>query len=351
MEERFDIVELRAIKTDDGFIYDSPILTRTGIFPYRRTDGSIRLEYRPPEEVFHADALASIKGKPITDGHMSVTAATAKGIVCGAVLSGGKQDGDNVRADIVIHDTSPIDRGAKEISLGYMVKLDQTPGEINGQRYDAIQRDIRVNHMALVKRGRAGNARLNLDAADAADDEEDDIMSTVKVRLDTGLSYDAAPEVANELEVIRAKLADASKRADTEAARADSEKARADAADAKVIQARKDGETEARALLSLQAEVKGLGATVTQTMTPKELRVAAIKAVRGDAFSVDGKSDEYIAVAYDMAVADRATRTDAIAQQRADVTGSTSRGDSKAGPALSASQARQRMISAQRGEH
>jgi hypothetical protein len=353
MPERFDVVTLAVTKTPEGFIHDSPILTRTGVFPYRRADGSIQMELRPADEVFHADSLASLMGKPITDGHAVVTSQTARGIVCGAVLSKGRQDGENVRADVVIHDTSPVDRGNKEISLGYTLDLDPTPGDFNGTHYDAIQRNIRVNHMALVKRGRAGNSRLNLDAADAAGEEEETTMTTVKVRLDTGLSYDAAPEVANELEAIRVKLAEATKRGDTEAARADSEKARADAADAKVVQARKDGEAEAMTMLALQAEVKGLGVTVTPAMTPKDLRVAGIKAVRGDSFPVDGKTDEYIAVAYDMAIADKATRTQAVAGQRADMSGSGGgsgsqgeRQDSKDGPATSSAQARERMIAA-----
>lgn len=350
MPERFDVVPLQITKTAEGFIHDSPVLTRTGIFPYRQSDGTLRMELRPADEVFHADALASLMGKPITDGHAVVTSATARGIVCGAVLSKGRQEGENVRADVVIHDTSPIDRGNKEISLGYTLDIDETPGDFNGQHYDAIQRNIRVNHMALVKRGRAGNARLNLDAADAAGEEEETTMGTVKVRLDTGLSYDAAPEVANELEAVRGKLAEAVKRGDTEQARADSEKSRADKAEGAVVQARKDGETEALALLSLQAAAKGLGVTVTPVMTPKDLRIASIKAVRGDGFPLDGKSDEYITVAYDMAIADRTKRTEAVAGQRADMIGGpaditgTDHQDGKDAPATSSAQARQRMI-------
>ena len=37
----------------------------------------------------------------------------------------------------------------KEISLGYKCRLEQTSGTINGESYDAIQRDIVVNHIAM----------------------------------------------------------------------------------------------------------------------------------------------------------------------------------------------------------
>ena len=61
------------------------------------------------------------------------------------------------------------DCGLKELSLGYNLTLEETPGVWNGQEYDAIQRDIRINHLALVREARAGDqARLNIDGRDPA---------------------------------------------------------------------------------------------------------------------------------------------------------------------------------------
>ena len=46
--------------------------------------------------------------------------------------------------------------------------LEFTPGEYNGQKYDAIQKNITNNHIAIVWKGRAGkNASLRLDENDA----------------------------------------------------------------------------------------------------------------------------------------------------------------------------------------
>jgi hypothetical protein len=46
----------------------------------------------------------------------------------------------------------------KEISLGYTCQLDPTPGIFKGQAYDAVQKNIEINHVALGPKGwgRAG---------------------------------------------------------------------------------------------------------------------------------------------------------------------------------------------------
>ncbi|WP_066733557.1 DUF2213 domain-containing protein [Cupriavidus sp. D384] len=349
MEMRFDTTPLKATSTAEGFLLDSPILTRVGVFPYRQTDGTTRYELRPPEEVFHPETLASLKAKPITDGHPGlVNARNAKHHTVGVVLSEGRQDGDDTRGDIVVHDTAPIAAGKKELSTGYTLELDETPGEWNGRRYDAVQRRIRYNHLALVRAGRAGNARLNLDAADAdLIDEEESTMTTVKVRLDSGLSYDAAPEVAQELEKLRGQVGEQMKRADAAEARADSEKARADEATGKVEQARKDGQAAAASRLKLEADAKASGVEVKQDMADKDIRVAVIRAVRGDGFDVAGKSDAYVEVAYDLARQEAVARTDSIGQQRLDMReqpreNGADKGNDRGG--ASAAAARARMI-------
>jgi hypothetical protein len=346
--QRFDRMPLRATRTAEGFVQDTAVLTRTGIFEYRQPNGSIRREYRPPEEVFHADSLASYKGKPITIGHPGlVTSKNAKLHTCGACLGEGRADGNDVLGDLMIYDTSAIDAGAKELSNGYTLDLDETPGEINGERYDAVQRNIRVNHIALVPRGRAGNARLNLDAADADTTEEDTTMTMVKVRLDSGISYDAAPEVEQAFKQATADLITA--RTD-----ADKERARADAAEAKLKDAEKDAEkirqdaaTAAKARLKLEDTATKVGAEFKQDATDTEIRTAVIKKVRGDSFDLEGKSDGYIEAAFDLAVADKGQRQDAVAHQRHEITPPAS---GKPEVRQDARSARERMIARASGE-
>lgn len=63
--QRYDTVTFIAKKMAEGFVLDSPIVGRTGILVYQNVDGTERREYRPPEEAFRADSLASLIGKLI----------------------------------------------------------------------------------------------------------------------------------------------------------------------------------------------------------------------------------------------------------------------------------------------
>ncbi|EHK65291.1 DUF2213 domain-containing protein [Achromobacter arsenitoxydans] len=321
---RYDRAPLKATRTDEGYLVDTPVLTRTGVFEYRDGGGRTRREYRPPDEVFNADSMASLRGKPVTDGHPGkVTAKNVRQHIVGTALSGGRQDGDDMVGDIHIFDTAPVDAGNKELSLGYELELDETPGvSPNGERYDAVQRNIRYNHLAVVKRGRAGNARLNLDAADAVTKtEEENDMSMVKIRLDSGLSYDAAPEVEQELNRLRTELKATTAKVDTEAARADSEKARADAAEAGIAKAREDAQGAALARVKLEATAAQHKVEFKAGTADRVLREGVIKAIRGDSFDMAGKSDGYVEAAFDLAVNDAQARQDAVANQRRELGG------------------------------
>lgn len=162
---------------------DHPILTRVGIFEYRRPDGSIRRELRLPEEVFAQESLASYKGKPVILTHEAgmIDSDNVQQEQIGTILSEGTQDGDNVRAQIIIHDARKLDYGLRELSLGYSLDLEEVPGEWQGQPYDAIQRNIRVNHLALVEKARAGDsARLNIDGEDTQEEKGGNTMSKRK---------------------------------------------------------------------------------------------------------------------------------------------------------------------------
>lgn len=166
-ELRFDSIPVdETYFTSEGYLIDHPIVTSTGIFEYKNKDGSIRRELRLPEEVFDPASLESYEGKPVIVTHAAgyVSKENVEQEYIGTVLSKGYQDGEHVRAKIIIHNTGSLDCGLRELSLGYKTETDETPGEWQGQPYDAIQRNIRINHLALVANARAGDsARLNLD--------------------------------------------------------------------------------------------------------------------------------------------------------------------------------------------
>jgi len=344
---RYDTIPLKATLTADGYLVDAQaVVARTGIQVYRNADGTTRRELRLPDEVFHPDALASFAGKPLTDDHPSepVTARNFKKYAAGVVTGAAYADGDSVRAPIIIHDGDTVDKalkgGKRELSVGYSVKLDETPGEWNGQPYDAIQREIRVNHLSLVRHGRAGNARLNLDSGDAVSDftskEQQDMDKTmIQVKLDTGLTYDAAPEVAMELDRLRGdngkhvqQVAGLQTKLDTAQAEIDALKAQV----ASIPQLKTDALATAREEVKARAELDKVAAEFkvdASGKTDRELKELVIKTVRTDA-DLAGKSDDYINASFDLAVsmkADAAMAAQRLAGKRDDDAGSKDAGN------------------------
>jgi hypothetical protein len=314
---RFDVGELRASVNEDGYLEDTPVVGRVGIQIYRNQDGSVRRELRPPEEVFNADSLATFKGKPITLGHPgAVNAKNAKKHQVGTMMDIAQQHGDNLKVPIIIHADEAISRAttgkAKQLSLGYRLDLDETPGEWNGQPYDAVQRNIRINHLALVSKARAGDvATLNLDGDEeiTLDDDDNQPKGTTmqKIRLDSGLEYEAAAEVVVAFQALKQDAADKQTKLDEAATTistitAERDTLKADAAefDNKLKQAREDAEKtiKARAELEAKAEKHGIKCDGLDDNAVKKAVVAKLK----PAMKLDGKDETYVNVAFDMAI-------------------------------------------------
>lgn len=211
---RLDSVPLsKAHYTEEGYLVDRPILTSTGIFEYTNPDGSIRRELRLPEEVFKPESLKSYRGKPIVITHDAglITKDNVHENSVGTILSEGYRSGNDVRAEIVIHDTDAMkDAGLKELSLGYNLDLDETPGVWNGQPYDAIQRNIIINHLALVLEARAGDqARLNIDSRDRKQKGDNTMSMKTKKRgrADGAMSPEELNKAIQEYKARRAQRA------------------------------------------------------------------------------------------------------------------------------------------------
>lgn len=310
---RYDFAQFTATKTDEGFLIDSPIIGRVGIQEYVNIDGSIRKELRLPDEVFNVESMNSAKGKPISLDHKEkiVTSKNANRVTIGTVLSASKQDGDNLRTDIVIHSPDAIGT-RRELSLGYTCTLDETSGEHPTYgHYDAIQRDIRINHLSVVSRGRAGVARLNMDSNEVLDDvfikpKEQEPM-TVKIKLDTGIEYEAAPEVAAELTKLRADALDSAKKLEaipvikTELqVKIDELQAKVDGIEDAVNKAKEVGRVDALTRLNLESKATALKVDC-KDKTDREIKECVIKSLRKDA-DLTGKTDVYVDAAFDMAI-------------------------------------------------
>jgi hypothetical protein len=192
---RLDVSEIgKPTRTPQGFLRVPATPTRAGIFIYRRADGTTRRELRPEAEVFNADSLSSLSGAPLTDLHPRemVSPKNVRTLAIGHVGDSVRRDGQRVAAEITVEDDAAISaverRDRVELSCGYACELDETPGTHEGQRYDAVQRKIRYNHVALLPRGagRGGpELALRLDARDAVGvmREGDQSMDLVTIKV------------------------------------------------------------------------------------------------------------------------------------------------------------------------
>lgn len=351
---RYDRHEIKAQFNEDGHLYDTPVITRTGVFAYRNPDGSTRRELRLPEEVFKQDSLETLRGIPITLGHVGKAGSSNTHGNIGAVLSAGKQDGDNLIADIVIHKSNVINQDNQELSCGYECDLEEKSGVWNGQAYDVIQRNIRHNHLAIVKKGRAGVARLNLDAADEDFDPitqeinnpKPKEINMTKIRLDNGIEYDAEPEVAAELNKIRVENADLIKAKDTAEAERDVAKANLKELQDKQAQIQTEAIAEAKARLELENQAKAAGVEVKQDSSDREIKIAVISKIRQD-MNFDGKSDDYVQGFYDDACVQLSKSERNAQSQRNQITQNRQDGQDSSNPnsgRISAAEAREKML-------
>jgi uncharacterized protein len=164
-------------ETPDGYLRVPATFARIGLQRYRRADGTEAVEYRPEEEVSKQDALLSLANLPVTLEHPPelLTPDTVREYQRGHTGSHVEYRTPFATGFVTITDREAIDtvkRGdAREVSVGYRVKFDATPGVTpDGQRYDGVQRAISGNHVAIVRKGRAGpEVRLHMDSAYAID--------------------------------------------------------------------------------------------------------------------------------------------------------------------------------------
>lgn len=170
-------------KRADGSTLYHGAVTRSGVFEYELEDGSKRLEYRPPEEVSNPESLETLHLAPVV-----AREHTPKGEARKRDVGTVGQDvewvpaKEEVQASFVVRPddvNQAIADGMQELSCGYDVDLEETPGVTpHGERYDAIQRGmpradgkrgpIVYEHLAIVPSGRAGpSVRLRADSATA----------------------------------------------------------------------------------------------------------------------------------------------------------------------------------------
>lgn len=227
--------------TDEGFLRVPGHVARTGIQEYLaselkltdRNPNDIVRVYRPKDEVFNTDSLLSYDGVDITLEHPNglVTADNFRDATVGVVRGKGRQYGEFVECDLIIKDKDAIQSvqsGKCELSAGYTSVYDAKPGVTpDGEHYDFIQRDIKINHVAIVGCARAGrNARI-------LDHKPEGTRMPVMITTDSGRSIDVADP--NNAQVVADAFDRATAAKDAADARADNVQAQLDAANEKIV--------------------------------------------------------------------------------------------------------------------
>lgn len=204
MALRFDRSDFpKAEVTPQGYLRAHAYATRTGVFPYRMADGSIKKEYRSAAEVFKPESMKTLAGIAMTNLHPKEALLNPENTKKHMIGFTGDNvevcDGKFLSTTVTVTDKDGIDAiksGQQELSCGYSCDLVPEPGiSPDGEPYDFVQRNIVYNHLASVPKGRMGaDSRIHLDADDGemVNSKENSQMPKLKIG---DKEYDASPEL------------------------------------------------------------------------------------------------------------------------------------------------------------
>lgn len=303
-------------RTPEGYLCVKGIAARTGVYQYVSTEldlpGPARIVnvYRPPEEVFSPESMASYIDKDVTNDHPSdlVNSTTFREVSVGHVR-GVERDGDNLVVDMIIKDQSAIDdieSGKAELSPGYTAEYVEQQGQApDGTPYELVQRDIKINHNAVVDAARAGKVARIFDHKPKGIPP----MATRKVFLDSKksrsviLDEETATVVEDAVSGLMKTLDEANERADkAEAAKDEAEekaeeakKSTSDAAIGERVKLTLDTIASASKIVK-NFDAKGL-------VSPLEIKRAALVQLKPTRDWAN-KSEAYITAAFDSAEED-----------------------------------------------
>lgn len=338
--QRYDSVPIRDYHFDDqtGFLYVYRVpIAGAMVQKYVKSDGSEEMEAKLPEEILSDSTVSSANSKPVTDGHHGlVTKDNSHDLMKGFTASNGHVEGNMLYNDITITDPnliSQIKNGSKrELSIGFETQMDPTSGTYNGAKYDAVQRNIRINHVAVVPKGRAGHeVRLIGDSAEAVEQVEpseekgnqmetrvvradgqnitvaaDDVEKITKLDADNSAKAKQIADLDAQIKKLQAEKAQLQGDADASAKKADEAQAKADSleADNKKLQEefdkyKADGVDKKLELIDKVKSFVG-DEYDYHGKSDRDMKIDAVKAIKGDSVDFTDKSDTYVQAAFDM---------------------------------------------------
>jgi hypothetical protein len=319
-------------RTTDGYLIAEAKSVRTGIQLYSgdevgKPDMQVVRVYRPADQVFADASLQSFTHAPVTMNHPdeAVTSGNWKELAVGEVSTAAKKDGEWVHLPLILKDAaaiSSVESGKRELSAGYTCELVWGDGVTSdGQEFNATQTNIKINHLAIVDRARAGSqARIGDGASWGAspftsdhNPKKETIMTLKTVTVD-GIPVEVTDQGATVITTLQKRLEDAAAKMstadaahlaaiaakDTDLAKKDAE---IDSLKAKVLSdADIDKRVQDRA--DLIAVASAIAKDVkTAGMSDAAIRKAVVTAKLGDA-AIAGKAEAYIDARFDILAED-----------------------------------------------
>lgn len=338
MLTRYDTAPIDKVTQDaqTGFVHitDVPIAT-VGVFPYLKADNSIEMEAKLPTELLSDSTVASADSKPVTNDHPKelVNQQNASKYMKGFTADNAHVDNDTLKVDMTITDAdliSEINKGKQELSIGFETEIIPEKGEYKGVAYDSVQKNIQINHVAVVEHGRAGHSvRLIGDSAEMVQqdnvDKKGKQMDTTKVRLDgadvTVATGDAdkiikldeensekkrqIDDLKTKIKEMQDQLAKLQGDDDKNKKNADKAQAKADAAEKELadLKEKYSGDAMDKAISARMELINKVKPYVGDSYefkgkSEKQLKLDAIKAL-DDSVDLDDKSDDYIDAYFD----------------------------------------------------
>lgn len=307
--------------TPEGYLEAAARTARTGIQQYLgselgRPDLGVVNVYRDESEVFNKGSLGTFSKIPVTNDHPNtdVTADNWRDLAVGVTGDDVLRDGEYLKIGIKITDANAVKLvhdGKRELSVGYSAEIVWQDGVApDGTEYQAIQRNIRANHVAIVDKGRAG-AKARIGDSWGAEPITDSQPGITPKPVGGGLMTDQLKTVVLGDKAVQVAVTDV---AAIEQFKADSAKAIADAQSkyqtdiaakdtrigelqAELQQAKDAANIDIDALVSARTElvsqVKAIDSAIdTKGKTDAQLRKEAVAKKLGDAAVADANDDQ-----------------------------------------------------------
>ena len=301
-------------------------ITRTGVFVYTKYNvetGELETirQLRHPDDV--KESLSSLKGIPVTNDHPKelLSLETTKEYVVGMTSDSPKVIPVDVSYDnkeeyveqaFTVFDAETIDdiqKGKREVSLGYSLDLMDEAGTWNGEPYDCRQKNIVYNHLSIVHRARGGaGCAIQMDGKEVNVDGVmyDDVLNNNAEGEDMifnfdGKEFEVKDDVHALLETLNAKASELQANLDSAEAKLDSYKDEEKKKEAEKKEAMDADEFKSavKARVGLErAAGKVLGEVALDSLTDREIKEKVI-ATASDV-ALDAKSDAYVDARYDI---------------------------------------------------